>query len=141
MFGHVTAVVGVGAGLAAFDRHTPARIRPGQVGMEVQIEVIPEWRAVRGFGRGAGTNCQNFERARPVERKFGVEYLGIRVSLHTLADGGSRLVHPCPTHGECRCRAQCVGEGGVSAANARNGDGMVFANNIVRALLSVIRSQ
>ena len=41
------------------------------------------------------------------------------------------------THGEFRCRTQCVGEGGVSAVNARNGEGMVFANNIVRALLSV----
>ena len=32
---------------------------------------------------------------------------------------------------------QRVGEGGVSAINAGNGDCMVFANNIVRALLSV----
>ena len=115
---------------------------PGRSDRKVQIEeVIPEWRTIRGLSGGAGTNGQDFVRARPVKRKFGLEYLGVRVSLHTLADGGSRLVHPCPTHGECRCRAQCVGEGGVSAANARNGDGMVFANNIVRALLSVIRSQ
>ena len=34
-------------------------------------------------------------------------------------------------------RIQRVGEGGVSAVNAGNGEGMVFANNIVRALLSV----
>ena len=61
VFGHVTAVVWVGAGLAAFDRHTPASIRTGQVGRKVQIEeVIPEWRAVRGLGRGAGTNSQDF---------------------------------------------------------------------------------
>ena len=81
---------------------------------------------------------QDFVRARPAKRKFGLEYLGVRVSLHTLADGGNRVVHPYPTtHGESRCRAQCVGEGGVSAGNARNGEGMVFANNIVRALLSV----
>ena len=47
-------------------------------------------------------------------------------------------MHPCPTtHGEFRDRAQRVGEGGVSAVNAGNGEGMVFANNIVRALLSV----
>ena len=38
VFGHVTAVVWVGAGLAAFDRHTPASIRTGQVGRKVQIE-------------------------------------------------------------------------------------------------------
>ena len=39
-FGHVTAVVCVGAGLAAFDRHTPASIRTGQVGRKVQIEEV-----------------------------------------------------------------------------------------------------
>ena len=45
---------------------------------------------------------------------------------------------PCPTtHGEFRCRTQSVGKGGVSAVNARNGEGMVFANNVVRALLPV----
>ena len=59
VFGHITAVVWVGAGLAAFDRHTPASIRTGQVGREVQIEeVIPEWRAVRGLGRGAGPTAR-----------------------------------------------------------------------------------
>ena len=107
----------VGAGLAAFDRHTPASIRTEQVGREVQIEeVLPEWRAVRGLGRGAGTNSQDFARARLVKRKFGLEYLGVRVSFHTLADGGSRVVHPSPTtHSEVGCRMQRVGEGGVSA--------------------------
>ena len=34
-------------------------------------------------------------------------------------------------------RTQRVGNGGVSVVNAGNGAGMVFANNIVRALLSV----
>ena len=42
-----------------------------------------------------------------------------------------------PTHGEFRGRKQRVDEGGVSAVNAGNVEGMVFANNIVRALLSV----
>ena len=130
--------MGVGTGLAAFYRHTPASIRTGQVGRAVQIEVITEWRAVRGLGRRAGTNRQDFVRALPLKCKFGLEYLGVRVSLHTLADGGSRVVHPCPTtHGEFRCRTQCVGQGGVSAVHARNGEGMVFANNIVPTLLSV----
>ena len=45
--------------------------------------------------------------------------------------------HAQTTHGEFRGRAQRVGEGGVSAVNAGNGEGMVFANNIVRALLLV----
>ena len=102
--------MGVVTGLAAFDRHTPASIRTGKVGREVQIdEVITEWRAVRGLGKGAGTKVLAVVRARPVKRKFGLEYLGVRVSLHTLADGGSRVVHPCPTtHGEFRRRTKCV---------------------------------
>ena len=86
VFGHVTAVVWVGAGLAAFDRHTPASVPTGQVGREVHIEeVLPEWQAVRRLGREAGTNRQDFLRARLVKRKFGLEYLGVRVSLHTLS--------------------------------------------------------
>ena len=72
VFGHVTAVVWVGAGLAAFDRHTPASIRTGKVGRRVQREVIPEWRAVRGLSKGPGTNGQDFVRARPIKRKFGL---------------------------------------------------------------------
>ena len=76
--------------------------------------------------------------ARPVKRKFGLEYLGVRVSLQALADGGSWFVHPCPTtHGEFRGWTQRVGEGGVSAVNAGAGAGMVFANNIVCALLGL----
>ena len=48
------------------------------------------------------------------------------------------MVHPCPTaYDEFRCRTQRVGEGRVSVINARNGEGMVFANNVVRALLPV----
>ena len=136
---HVTAVVGVGAGLAAFDRHTTASTRTGHVEVEVQIEeVMPEWRAVRGLGGGARANSQDFERARPVKRKFDLEYLGVRVSLHTLADGGSLVVHPSPTtHSEFGCRTQRVSEGGVLSVNARSGEGIVFANNVVRALLLV----
>ena len=82
--------MGVVTGLAAFDRPTPASIRTGKVGREVQIdEVITEWRAVRGLGKGAGTKVLAVVRARPVKRKFGLEYLSVRVSIHALADGGS----------------------------------------------------
>ena len=66
--------------------------------------------------------------------------LDVRLRLHTplIADGGGRVVHPCPTtHSEVRCRMQRVHEGGVSAANARNCEGVVCANNVVRALLPV----
>ena len=77
-------------------------------------------------------------RARPVKRESGLEYLGVGVRLDILADGRRKIVHPCPTtHSEVRCWAQRVGEGGVSAVNTRNGEGVVCANNVVRALLPV----
>ena len=130
---------GLAQGLAAFDRHTPASIRTGQVGKKVQIEeVIPQWRTVRGLHRGAWANVQNFVGTRPIKCKFGLEHLGVRVSLHTLADGGGRIVHPSPTtHDGLGCRAQRVGKGGVSAVNAENCEGMVFADNVVRSLLPI----
>ena len=81
--------MGVGTGSAAFYRYMPASIRTGQAGREIQIEeVIAERGAVRGVGRGAGTNCEDFVRARPVKCNFDLD-LGVRVSLHALADGGS----------------------------------------------------
>ena len=66
---------------------------------------------VRGVSGGAGGNCEDFVGARPVERELGLETLGVRVRLHNLADGGSRIVHPRPdAKGEFGNRAQCVGE-------------------------------
>ena len=129
----------VGAGLAAFNCHTPTSIRTGQVGREIQTkEVAPEWRTVRGVGGVAGTDCQDLVRARPVKREFGLEHLGVRVRLHTLEDGGGGVVHLWPTtHSEVWCRTQCVGEGEVSAVNTRNGQGVVCADNVVLALLPV----
>ena len=131
--------MGVGAAFAALDGHTPTSVRTGQVGREIQIEeVAPERRTVRGLGGGAGTDCQDLVRARPVERKFGLEYLGVGVRFHTLEDGRGRIVHQCPTsHSKVRCWTQCVGEGGVSAVNTANGEGVVCADNVVRALLPV----
>ena len=47
-------------------------------------------------------------------------------------------MHPCQaTHGEFRRQTQRVGEGGVSAIDARNYEGMVFVKIGVRALLPV----
>ena len=47
-------------------------------------------------------------------------------------------MQPCPTtHSEVRCRTRRVNEGGVSAVNTRNGEGLVCANIVVRALSSV----
>ena len=84
--------------VAAFDGHTPTSVRTGQAGREIQIEeVAPEQRTFRGLGGGAGTDCHDLVRARPVKREFGLEYLCVGVRLHTLADGGGRVVHPCPT--------------------------------------------
>ena len=131
--------MGVGAGFAAFDGHTPTSVRTRQVEREIQIEeVAPERRTVRGLGGEAGTVCQDLVRARPGKRELGLEHLGVGVRLHTLADGGGRVAHPCPTtHSEVRCRTQRVYEGGVSAVNTRNGEGVVCPNNVVRALLPV----
>ena len=72
------------------------------------------------------SECQDLVRARPVKRECGLEHVGVRTRLHTLADGGGRVVHPCPTtRSEVRCRTQRVGEGGVSAVNTINGEGVV----------------
>ena len=76
--------------------------------------------------------------ASPVEREFDLEYLGVGVRLPTLADGRGRIAHPCPTtRSEVMCCMKRVGEGGVSVVNTRNGEGVVCANNVVRALLPV----
>ena len=139
MFRHVPAVVEVGTGFAALVGHTPTSVRTWQVGRDIQIEkVVPERRAVQSLGGGAGTEGQDLVRARPVKREFGLEYLGVNVCLQTLADGKRRIVYPCPTtHIKIRCWTQCVGEGGVSVVNTGNGEGVVCADNVVRALFSV----
>ena len=91
-----------------------------------------------GSRRRAGVDSQDLVGPRPVKREFGLERLGVRVRFHTLADGGGRVVHTCLTiQSEVRCRAQRVREGGVSAVNPRNGEAVVCANNVARALLSV----
>ena len=74
VFGHVPAVVGVGAGFAALVGHTPTSVRTGQVGRGMQIgEVTSERRTVRSLGGGAGTDCQDLVRTRPFKREFGLE--------------------------------------------------------------------
>ena len=129
----------VGTGFAALDGHTPTSVRTGQVGREIKIqEVTPERRAVRGLGGGAGTDGQDLVRARSIKREFGLEYLVVGVRLHTLVDGRGRVVYPCPTtHSNVGCWTQRVGEGGVSAVNTENGEGVVCADNVVRAFFLV----
>ena len=47
-------------------------------------------------------------------------------------------MHPCPiTSSEVRCWTQRVGDGEVFAVNTRNDEGVVCADNAVRALLPV----
>ena len=101
-------------------------------------EVAPKRRAVRGLGGGEGTDGQYLVWTCPVKREFGPEYLIVGVRLHTLADGRGRTVYPCSTtHSEVRCWIQRIGEGGVSAVNMRNKQGLACADNVVRALLPV----
>ena len=102
------------------------------------MEVTSERRAVRGLGGGAGTDGQDLARARLIKREFGLEYLGVGVRLHTLADGRGRILYACPiTHSEVRCWTQRVDEGEVSAVNTENGEGVVCTDNVVGALLPV----
>ena len=75
----------------------------------------------------------------PLEREFGLEGLGVRVGLCTLADGGHRIVHQRPAANvKFGGRTQSIGEG-IAAVHAGNSEGVVFANDIVRALLAVCR--
>ena len=72
--------------------------------------------------------------ARPVNREFGREDFGIRVRLRALANGVGGVVHPnLATNSVFGDRVQCVGEGSVATFHARNCEGMVFADDIVRA--------
>ena len=130
---------GLAQGLQPRDGHTPTSVRTGLVGRKIQTEeVAPERRTVGGLGVGSGTDCQDRVRARPVKREFVLEYLGVGVRLHTLADGRGRIVHLCATtRSEVECWTQRVGEGGVSAVKTGNGEGVVCADNVVRALLPV----
>ena len=53
-------------------------------------------------------------------------------------DGGCRMLHPHPAaKSELGDWTQCVGEGGVATVHASNGEGVVFADDIVRALPAV----
>ena len=50
------------------------------------------------------------------------------------------MIHQRPAaNGEFGYWTQCVRESGVASAYANNGEGVVFANDIVRALLAALR--
>ena len=71
-------------------------IRAGHIGRRIQIqEPIAEWGTVRGVSGGKDANGKDRVGSRPVERKLRLDDLGVRVSLHAMADGGSCTAHPC----------------------------------------------
>lgn len=116
--------------LHALHPNAPANIGAGDVGRQIQIQELSTERRSARIARGGAA-------ARPVEREVGLGELGVRVSLCTLTDGGSRLVHLHPAaNNEIGHRAQRVGEDGVAAVHASNNAGVVFADDIVRALLA-----
>ena len=94
--------MGVGAGLPALHGDKAVRVCAGHVCGEIQIEeFIPEGESVRCIARGTGADRESLVRARPIERKFGLEHLGIRAGLCALANGGGRIIQPNPiTHNE-----------------------------------------
>ena len=95
---HVAAVVEVGKGLVALYRHAPTSISAGHIGRKIRIEELSTERgSVRDVRGGAGANCENSVGAPPVERKFGLEDLRVRVSFHALTDGGSCICTPTPS--------------------------------------------
>ena len=66
--------------------------------------------------------------------------MGDRAGLRALADDGHRIVHPRPAANvKFGDWTQSFGKGGVAAVHASNSAGVVFANDIVRALLAVRR--
>ena len=66
--------------------------------------------SVRGVRVGTGANCDEFVGTRPVEREFGLEDRGVRVSLRALADGGRPIAHPrSADNGGFEERTQCAG--------------------------------
>ena len=89
-------VVGVGTGLETLHRNAPASIRAGHVWVDPKRGACRPGGSRPGCQRGAGANYEDFVGARPVKRELGLEDLGVRVRLCTLAGGGNRIVHPHP---------------------------------------------
>ena len=71
---------------------------------------------------------------------FGLEELGIRVGFCPWRMVAAVMyTHAQPPTSKCWDRTQSVGEGGIAAVHAGNSEGVVFRNNILRALLVVRR--
>ena len=103
----------------------PTSVQTRQVKREIQIkEVSPERRAVRGLGGGAGINGQDLLWPRPVKREYGLEYLGVSVRLHTLADGRTEL----HTHAQ-----QPTGKFGAGRSTSARAEFLRLTRETVRA--------
>ena len=133
--GLVGAVLGVSTGLAALDGDAAVRVFAGNARGETQIEeFIPEGGTVHVVARATGVDRENLLRARPIERKFGLEHLGIRTGLRALAVSHSQAQI---THHEVGDLTQTVRKSWVSPFHTRNRQIMNFAKNIIGMLLAI----
>ena len=83
-----------------------------------------------------GTNSDDFEGARPVERKFLFENFAIGAFAQSLSGCGGCVVYPYPASSNVFGSAQeRVREDGVASVDAGDCEGVLFANELVGSLL------
>lgn len=112
-----------------------AYICAGHALREIQTEeFIPEGETVRCAAIGASGDLKDLVWARPIERKFGLEHLGIRTGLRALAVSHSQAQI---THHEVGDLTQTVRKSWVSPFHTRNRQIMNFAKNIIGMLLAI----
>lgn len=93
----------------------------------------------RGSGSGsATTNGEDFVGADPVEDQFSFEHTSTRTLGLRLTNSRGGIVHPNPTrNGLGGDLVQSVGERRIAALESGNGDGILFADDVVGTALSV----
>ena len=97
---HIVAVVGVGTWLAVLDGDAAVHKGDGYIRTEIPIEdFISEGRTAWCVATGTGVYRKDLARARPIEKKNGIEHLRSRTGLRALASSGHRIIHSSPiTH-------------------------------------------